>query len=42
MKKISADYVFPGNSAPIKNGVIVFDTNGRILELLNPIDDLII
>ena len=39
MRKISANYVFPGNSAPIKNGVVVFDTNGRIEALLNPAID---
>jgi cytosine/adenosine deaminase-related metal-dependent hydrolase len=41
MKKISADYVFPGNSSPIKNGVVVFDTVGTIKTVLNPeIDDV--
>ena len=37
MKKISADYIFPGNSASIKNGVIVIGDNGEILEVLNPL-----
>ncbi|MEJ6737311.1 MAG: amidohydrolase family protein [Flavobacteriales bacterium] len=38
MKKISADYIYPGNTTPIKNGVIVYDTDGKITELLNPIE----
>jgi cytosine/adenosine deaminase-related metal-dependent hydrolase len=36
MRKISANYVFPGNSAPIKNGVVVFDANGTIEAVLDP------
>ena len=36
MKKISADYIFPGNTPPIKNGVVVYDNNGVIIDLLNP------
>ena len=36
MKKISANYIFPGNSSPIKNGVIVINNDGEILEVLNP------
>ena len=36
MKKISADYIFPGNSVPIKNGVIVIAENGVIETILNP------
>jgi aminodeoxyfutalosine deaminase len=30
MKKISADFIFPVTSAPIKNGVIVLDKKGKI------------
>lgn len=41
MRKISADYIFPGNATPIKNGVIIVDDNGLILELLNPLQDAI-
>ncbi len=33
MKKISADYIFPITSEPIKKGVLVIDDNGRILDL---------
>lgn len=36
MKKISANYVFPGNSTPIKNGIVVVDLNGTIEAVLNP------
>jgi cytosine/adenosine deaminase-related metal-dependent hydrolase len=41
MKKISADYIFPGNKPPIKNGVIVVDSDGVILDVLNPTTDKI-
>ncbi len=33
MQKIAADYVFPVSDSPIKNGVIVLDDDGKILEL---------
>jgi len=36
MRKISADYIFPGNAAPIKNGVVVVDNNGVIVNLIDP------
>ena len=36
MRKISAAYIFPGNRAPIKNGVVVLDDDGEILSVLNP------
>lgn len=36
MKKVSANYIFPGNSSPIKNGVIVFNKEGTIEAVLNP------
>ena len=36
MKKISAEFIFPGNSTPIKNGVVVFDVNGTIETILKP------
>jgi len=38
MKKISADYIYPGNTTPIKNGVIVYGTDGKIIDLLNPLE----
>ena len=33
IKKISADYVFPVSSPPIKEGVVEMDLNGKILEV---------
>lgn len=36
MKKISANYIFPGNSAPIKNGVIIIAPTGKIQAVLDP------
>lgn len=33
MRKITADYVFPVTSTPIKEGVVVLDDNGCILEI---------
>jgi cytosine/adenosine deaminase-related metal-dependent hydrolase len=41
MRKISADYIFPGNATPIKNGVIIFNGNGIIEAVLNPTIDSI-
>ncbi|PCJ27621.1 MAG: hypothetical protein COA97_03095 [Flavobacteriales bacterium] len=39
MKKFSANYVFPGNSAPIKKGVIVLDDEGIVKSLVDPTID---
>ncbi|MEM9992045.1 MAG: amidohydrolase family protein [Bacteroidota bacterium] len=33
MRKISADYIYPISSPPIKNGVIVLDAAGKILDI---------
>jgi cytosine/adenosine deaminase-related metal-dependent hydrolase len=33
MKKFKADYVFPVNAAPIKNGVVTVDDNGKIIAI---------
>ena len=33
MRKISADYIFPISSEPLKNGVITIDNNGLILNV---------
>lgn len=35
-RKISADWIFPVSSPPIKNGILIFDENGKILDLINP------
>ncbi|MDF1672174.1 MAG: amidohydrolase family protein [Vicingaceae bacterium] len=39
MKLISADYIYPITSSPIKNGVVGIDDSGKILALLNPEKD---
>lgn len=36
MRKISADYIFPIASEPIKNGQISVDDHGTVLEVSNP------
>jgi len=36
MKFISADYVYPIETSPIKNGVVQIDGSGKIIALLNP------
>ncbi len=36
MRKISADYIFPISSEPIKNGLITIDDNGVILNVEEP------
>jgi len=33
MRKISADYIFPVNAGPIKEGVVVLDGKGKILSI---------
>ncbi len=38
MRKITADYIFPVSSAPIKEGVIEVDENGKILKIGKRID----
>ena len=35
MRKISADYIFPVSSPPIKNGVVMVDDNGKILKVIS-------
>ncbi|MGB0882575.1 MAG: amidohydrolase family protein, partial [Vicingaceae bacterium] len=32
-------YIYPGNTSPIKNGVVVYNDNGKIIDLLNPEED---
>jgi len=36
LRKISANYIFPISSPPIKNGVLIFDENGEIVDLIDP------
>lgn len=33
MRKISATYVFPGNKSPLKNGILICDDEGKILDI---------
>ena len=35
MRKISANYIFPVNQKPLKNGIIVLDDNGFILDIID-------
>jgi len=36
MIKISADYIFPITSTPIKNGILILETDGKIIDVLKP------
>lgn len=36
MRKISADYVFPVSKAPVRNGVLITEDNGKIINLIDP------
>lgn len=36
MRRFSANYVYPISGAPIRNGVVVLDSNNCIVEVLNP------
>lgn len=38
MRQFSADYIFPINAAPVPNGVITIDDDGRILDLSSATD----
>ncbi len=35
-RKISAHYIFPVNSTPIRNGIIEIDKQGTIIQIINP------
>lgn len=35
MRKISATYIFPGNRPPLKNGILICDDDGTILDLID-------
>ena len=39
MRKISANYVFPVASPPIKNGILIIDNNGKVKDLIDPEKD---
>lgn len=36
LRYLSADYIFPASSGPVKDGVVVLDESGEIIELLDP------
>lgn len=38
MRRVAANYVFPVSSAPVKNGIIEFDTEGKIISVTDPGD----
>ena len=40
MKKFSANFVFPANSAPIANGVLITNDHGEVLDVLPNADGL--
>ncbi|MDP4189049.1 MAG: S-adenosylhomocysteine deaminase, partial [Bacteroidota bacterium] len=35
MRKISAHYIFPVGAAPLKNGIVVLDDGGLILDVID-------
>jgi aminodeoxyfutalosine deaminase len=39
MRKISANYLFPVDKPPVKNGIIILDDSNRIIDLVNPGSD---
>ena len=40
MRKISADYIFPVSSPPIKNGIVIVDSDKKIIDVINPTSNL--
>ncbi|HKI88774.1 MAG TPA: amidohydrolase family protein [Draconibacterium sp.] len=40
VRKIAATYIFPGNRPPIKNGILICENDGTILEIQNPAGNL--
>ena len=38
MKKIRADYIFPISGKPIKDGILIFEKSGEIIDVLDPAD----
>lgn len=35
MKKISATYIFPGNQPPLKNGILICEDDGTVVDLID-------
>ncbi len=40
MRKISANYIFPVSSSPIKNGILILDNDGKVKDLIDPGKDV--
>jgi aminodeoxyfutalosine deaminase len=40
MRRITADYLFPVSSPPVKNGILVLDDEDRVHEIIHPHGDL--
>ncbi len=40
MKKFSADYIFPVTAKPLKNGVVIIDDNGQVIDIVDNIEKM--
>ncbi len=40
MRKIAATYIFPGNSTPIKNGILICENNGTVVDIYSTSENL--
>ena len=40
MRKIAATYIFPGNVRPLKNGILVCENDGTVIEIIDSSGDL--
>ena len=40
MRRVSANYIYPVSGPPLKNGIVEFDTTGKILNLIDTKGDL--
>ena len=36
MRFLKADYIFPISSGPVKDGILILDDAGKVIEVLNP------
>ena len=41
MKRFSANYIFPVNGHPIKNGIVVVNDNNIIVDVIDPKGDVL-
>jgi hypothetical protein len=39
MRRIAANYIFPVSGPPLKNGIIEFDNQGKIISVIDPGND---